>query len=97
MHGKLSPIVHTGQRLFESLKSPLNVMRYHSLCVLKKDLPDELVLDAFSRDDAVMAASCKNRPIYGLQFHPEALLTERGSYMLGNFIKICERYAKNKS
>ena len=95
MHGKISSITHNGHGLFEAIKNPLSVTRYHSLSVVKKDLPSSLSLDAVSNDDeVVMAISHKEKPIYGLQFHPEALLTEQGHGMLCNFIKICERYQK---
>ncbi|MGP1438964.1 MAG: anthranilate synthase component II [Treponema sp.] len=94
MHGKISSITHNEQGLFESIKSPLNVTRYHSLCVAKKDVSLALSLDAFSEDDVVMAISHKEKPIYGLQFHPEALLTEHGHDMLQNFIKICENHQR---
>ena len=92
MHGKISSITHINRGLFESIKNPINVTRYHSLCVAKKDLSDELSLDACSEDDVVMAVSHKEKPIYGLQFHPEALLTESGHDMLDNFLKICACY-----
>ena len=95
MHGKISSITHNEQGLFEAIKNPLSVTRYHSLSVVKKDLPSSLSLDAVSNDDGVvMAISHKEKAIYGLQFHPEALLTEEGHGMLANFIKICERYQK---
>lgn len=95
MHGKISSITHNKQGLFKTLKNPLNVTRYHSLCVFKKDLSLSLSLDATSEDGVVMATSHKEKPIYGLQFHPEALLTESGHDMLMNFIKICEQYQKS--
>lgn len=94
MHGKISNITHNKKGLFKMLKSPLNVTRYHSLCVFKKDLSLLLSLDAISEDEVVMAISHKKKSIYGLQFHPEALLTESGHDMLKNFIIICEQYQK---
>ncbi len=95
MHGKISSIVHNGQGLFESIKNPVNVTRYHSLCVAKNDLTDELSLDAVADDGSVMAVSHKHKEIYGVQFHPEALLTEEGLKMLDNFLNICEHYSVN--
>lgn len=92
MHGKISSITHNGLKLFESIGSPLNVTRYHSLCVAKTDLSLVLSLDAVSEDDVVMAISHREKAIFGLQFHPEALLTEHGADILNNFIKICEHY-----
>ena len=92
MHGKISSITHNGLGLFKSIKNPLTVTRYHSLCVSKEDLTHPLSLDAISIDGVVMAISHKEKPIYGVQFHPEALLTEAGHDMLSNFIKICEKH-----
>lgn len=92
MHGKISKIEHNGKNLFEGIKSPLNVTRYHSLCVTPTHLSKELTCDALSDDKVVMAASHSNMPIYGLQFHPEALLTENGKTMISNFIKICNKW-----
>ena len=92
MHGKISSVTHNGLKLFEAIKNPLNVTRYHSLCIFKKDLSPNLSLDALSSDDVVMATSHKEKNIYGLQFHPEALLSEEGHKILGNFIKICKKY-----
>ena len=95
MHGKISSITHNNQGIFESLKNPLNVTRYHSLCVEQKDLSPLLSLDAVAEDGVVMAVSHKEKHIYGLQFHPEALLTEEGHKMLDNFLKICGDYEAN--
>ena len=92
MHGKISSITHNNQGLFQSLKNPLNVTRYHSLSVAKKDLSPSLSLDAVSEDGVVMAVSHRDAAIYGVQFHPEALLTEEGHKMLDNFLKICGEY-----
>jgi len=96
MHGKISSITHNGCGLFKSIKNPLNVTRYHSLCVLKKDLPSNLSLDATSNDSVVMATSHKEKKIYGVQFHPEALLTEEGHKILANFINICKEHQSSK-
>ena len=92
MHGKISSIRHNKSGLFGAIESPLNVTRYHSLCVAKQDVPCVLSLDAISEDDVVMAISHKEKHIYGLQFHPEALLSEKGHEILANFIKICEQF-----
>ena len=88
MHGKVSAITHTGQRLFEGLNQPLTVTRYHSLLV--DAVPKGFVLDAWF-DDAIhgreiMAMSHQDLPLYGVQFHPESILTEQGLELLANFL-----------
>lgn len=88
MHGKVSAIAHTGQRLFEGLNQPLTVTRYHSLLV--DAVPKGFVLDAWF-DDAIhgreiMAMSHQDLPLYGVQFHPESILTEQGLELLANFL-----------
>ena len=88
MHGKVSIISHTGQRLFEGLNQPLTVTRYHSLLVAA--VPEGFVLDAWF-DDAIygreiMAMSHQHLPLYGVQFHPESILTEQGLELLANFL-----------
>lgn len=87
MHGKTSEITHDGKGLFEGVPSPMRVMRYHSLVGV--DLPDCLKATATSADDKqVMAVQHKNLPIYGVQFHPESIMTENGKKILANFLKI---------
>jgi len=85
MHGKTSKIKHCGTGLFERVKNPLTVMRYHSLAV--ENLPDELEILAKSEDGVVMAFAHRERPIAGLQFHPESIGTEDGLKILGNFLQ----------
>lgn len=89
MHGKTSIIQHTGQRLFNGLNQPLTVARYHSLLV--DSLPEGFVLDAWYDDPIhgkeIMAMSHKELPLYSVQFHPEAILTEQGYDLLSNFLK----------
>lgn len=90
MHGKISVINHSGERLFANLNHPLTVTRYHSLLV--GSLPDDFMLDAWFDDEVhgheIMAMSHKHLPIYGVQFHPESVLTEQGHELLQNFIKL---------
>lgn len=87
MHGRTSPIEHHGRGLFEGLASPLSACRYHSLVVEESSLPDELSIDARSPDGDIMALSSQNRPLFGLQFHPEAILTDGGYRLLSNFLR----------
>lgn len=86
MHGKASFIQHNDEGLFKDLPNPLKVARYHSLIVLN-DSP-ELVYTAFSSEGEVMALQHKKYPIYGVQFHPESILTQSGYELIGCFLKI---------
>ena len=90
MHGKTSKIRHNGAGLFNGLPSPLSVMRYHSLVVSRDGLPGELVVDATSEDDEseIHALHHCEHPVWGVQFHPESILTERGKEILSNFLTL---------
>lgn len=92
MHGKLSEITHSETGIFEEITRPFQVMRYHSLEVLDKELPEEFRVDARSKDQVIMAISHKKYPLFGVQFHPESFLTEFGETMILNFMKICEQF-----
>ncbi|MDV7341653.1 aminodeoxychorismate/anthranilate synthase component II [Terasakiella sp. A23] len=85
MHGKSSLIQHNGSPLFEGLPNPLQVARYHSLSV---DISDDLMIDATSPDGEIMAISHKSLPVWGVQFHPESILTHHGHDILNNFLKL---------
>jgi len=86
MHGKMSEIKHNGNGIFAGVKNPLKVMRYHSL--IGENLPDCLEVLAKSQDDnSIMAVQHKTLPIFGVQFHPESILTEEGKKILQNFLK----------
>lgn len=94
MHGKTSMIIHNRNGLFRQLNSPLKVTRYHSLLVEQANLPDCFEITAWIQDDQgrvaeIMAISHKKWPIHGIQFHPEAILTEQGHQLLANFISMC--------
>jgi len=91
MHGKTSSVVHEGNGLFQGLPSPFTVTRYHSLVVERQSLPDQLVIDAQSEDGEIMALSHRVHPIWGVQFHPEALLTEYGMELLGSAVALARR------
>lgn len=91
MHGKISEIQHSGSALFHHIPSAFSVTRYHSLVIDGKNLPASLEVDAFSEDNAIMAVHHLVYPIYGIQFHPEAVLTDHGHRIIHNFISICER------
>ena len=85
-HGKLSDIHQKGGDLFEGLPETYRVVRYHSLAVRPEDLPEDLVADAFTDDGEIMALHHRTRPVYGVQFHPESILTEHGHALLKNFL-----------
>jgi anthranilate synthase/aminodeoxychorismate synthase-like glutamine amidotransferase len=87
MHGQTSQITHEGTRLFAKLPSPLAVCRYHSLVVGSASLPSQLRPTAWTEDGLVMAFEHTSRPVFGVQFHPEAILTERGYELLANFLE----------
>lgn len=88
VHGKISKIHHNGDDLFKGLDNPLNVMRYHSLVVDRQLLPSTLKITAESIDEEIMGIKHIEYPIYGLQFHPESISTDRGKDMLKNFLNI---------
>ena len=89
MHGKMSLVdVDLNCRLFRGLQSKIQVARYHSLAALRDTLPEELVVTAESEDGEVMALEHKKYPIFGLQFHPESVMTPDGKTMIENFIKV---------
>ena len=89
MHGKRSDVEHDGTGLFAGLPSPLPVMRYHSLIVERATLPAELEILAVATDDATEIHALRHRthPVWGVQFHPESILTEHGHAMLKNFLE----------
>lgn len=88
MHGKVSSIHHDGQGIFCGLPSPFSVARYHSLIVDKASLPACLDISATSTDGQIMAIRHRFYPVEGVQFHPEAILTEHGLQLLENFFSV---------
>ena len=94
MHGKLSAVLHRGSGLFDRVPQEIQVTRYHSLIVDMEDFPKELMVDAVSEDGVIMGMHHKTCPVYGVQFHPEAVLTEYGREILENFVKICDRWGE---
>lgn len=85
-HGKISRITHHGGALFQGLPSEYSVVRYHSLAVQPSTLPADLVADAYTEDGEIMAIHHRSRPVFGVQFHPESILTEHGHALLRNFL-----------
>jgi anthranilate synthase/phosphoribosyltransferase len=86
MHGKASTISHNSQDLFEGVKTPLQAIRYHSLVAKKDSLPEKLEITAQSDDGEIMGLKVKGKDIYGVQFHPESILTEEGKKIIKNFV-----------
>ena len=88
MHGKTSPIFHNGQELFAGLPNPFLATRYHSLIVDRHTLPDCLEVTAWVENGEIMGLRHKELPLWGVQFHPESILTERGMDLFKNFLTI---------
>jgi anthranilate synthase component II len=86
-HGKVSEIRHGGGPLFDGLPERYNVVRYHSLAIRDGDLPEDLLADAWTDDGEIMAVRHVSRPVFGVQFHPESILTEHGHALLANWLK----------
>ncbi|MGI4789813.1 MAG: anthranilate synthase component II [Janthinobacterium lividum] len=87
MHGKISHVSHRGQGVFAGLPSPFEATRYHSLIVEQSSLPEVLEVTAESEDGEIMGLKHREWPLEGVQFHPEAILTEHGKLMLRNFLE----------
>jgi len=87
MHGKVSPVLHRQQSVFRGIPSPFAATRYHSLVVDRDTLPAELEVTAWTEDGTVMGLRHRQHPLAGVQFHPEAILTEHGHTLLSNFLE----------
>jgi anthranilate synthase component II len=85
MHGKTSMVYHDGKGLFAGLPNPFEATRYHSL-IVQEPLPDALEMTAYTQDEELMGLRHKTHPTYGVQFHPESVLTSHGKALLGNFL-----------
>ena len=87
MHGKVSPIYHDGQGIYEGIDSPFDATRYHSLIIDKKDFPrKELTITSKLKDGTIMGVQHKQYPVIGIQFHPESILTNSGKQLIKNFL-----------
>ncbi|AWZ48122.1 aminodeoxychorismate/anthranilate synthase component II [Clostridiaceae bacterium 14S0207] len=96
VHGKVSLINHNNKGIFENIKNPLKVTRYHSLIVDEDTLPSEFIITSKSEDNVIMGIRHKKDFIEGVQFHPEALLTEMGHELLENFIIQSKEFNRKK-
>jgi anthranilate synthase/aminodeoxychorismate synthase-like glutamine amidotransferase len=90
MHGKTSRVCHDGRDLFAGLPNPMQVMRYHSLVVEPSSLPRELTILARAEDDPseIHAVRHREHPVWGVQFHPESIMTPDGKALLRNFLEL---------
>jgi anthranilate synthase component 2 len=88
MHGKTSLVAHTGQGLYAGLKNPFIAGRYHSLAIAREGLPVELLVEATGADGEIMGIKHQAHPTYGIQFHPESVLTPSGKRLLRNFLDL---------
>lgn len=88
MHGKTSPVRHEGDGVFAGLPAPFTATRYHSLAVRPETLPETLVANAWTGDGEIMGLRHRDRPVHGVQFHPESIATEYGHELLANFLAL---------
>lgn len=99
LHGKVSSVDHAGTGLFTNLPTPFSATRYHSLVIEPSSLPDAFHIDAWVEDSTgyreIMAISHQTHPIWGIQFHPESLLTEHGHTMLNNFLLKAQTFTES--
>jgi anthranilate synthase/aminodeoxychorismate synthase-like glutamine amidotransferase len=88
MHGKTSPIHHNGRDLFAGMPNPFQATRYHSLVIQRDSLPACLEITAWSDEEEIMGVRHRELPVFGVQFHPESILTEHGRALVANFMKL---------
>jgi anthranilate synthase/aminodeoxychorismate synthase-like glutamine amidotransferase len=86
MHGKTSEIIHDGKDLFKGMPNPFTATRYHSLLIERRSLPSCLAVTARTKDGEIMGVRHKQLPVWGVQFHPESILTQEGRKILANFL-----------
>ncbi|MBV9325467.1 MAG: aminodeoxychorismate/anthranilate synthase component II [Chloroflexi bacterium] len=91
MHGKASRVLHDGPGVLAGLPSPFSAIRYHSLCAAPEAVPDVLEVTARSESGVIMAVQHREHPVFGVQFHPESILTEYGKDLLRNFLEVQSR------
>jgi anthranilate synthase/aminodeoxychorismate synthase-like glutamine amidotransferase len=88
MHGKTSPILHSRENVFAGLPSPFEATRYHSLLVKRENLPSCLKITAWTEEGEIMGLAHEKHPVFGVQFHPESILTREGKNLLRNFLSL---------
>jgi len=95
MHGKTSRIYHTRSALFAGLPSPFEATRYHSLIVKRETLPKDLTVTAWTAEQEIMGLAHRRYPVYGVQFHPESILTAVGKDILRNFLRLSKAFHRH--
>lgn len=93
MHGKVSSVYHDGRTIYDGLSNPFNATRYHSLIAEERGLSDLLEISAYTSEGEVMGVRLKGRPVEGVQFHPESILTPEGARLLANFLEMARTTA----
>ena len=97
MHGKVSDVHHDGTGLFAGMKKPFTATRYHSLIIERESCPDCLEITATTEDGIIMGVRHETDPVFGVQFHPESILTDGGKILLRNFLDFAEAFtAENR-
>ena len=98
MHGKTSPIHHKNSDIFKGLKNPFPATRYHSLLIENKSFPSkELQITAWTQEKEIMGVAHRSHPTWGVQFHPESILTTEGMKLLKNFLDLAKKFKPKKS
>jgi anthranilate synthase/aminodeoxychorismate synthase-like glutamine amidotransferase len=93
LHGKTSQIIHDGTGLYAGMQPEFTAVRYHSLVADRKTLPDTLIVDSETSDGLVMGVHHREHPLFGVQFHPESILTDGGKILLQNFLDVVAAFA----
>ncbi|MGO9743165.1 MAG: anthranilate synthase component II [Roseiarcus sp.] len=97
MHGKVSRIRHNARGLFRGVNGPFQATRYHSLVIERKTAPPELEITAETDDGLIMAVEHRERPVYGVQFHPESIASEHGRTILNNFLDLARDFSARRA
>ncbi len=92
IHGKMQEILHRGETIFHGINGPFQATRYHSLVVRRDTLPAELKTTAWTSDGLIMGLSHVSRPMHGVQFHPESIMSEHGHLILKNFLDLARAW-----
>ena len=87
MHGKVSNVYHDGKSIYDGLSNPFTATRYHSLIAREENIPESLEVSAYTSDGEIMGVRLKGRPVEGVQFHPESILTPEGKRLFSNFLQ----------
>jgi anthranilate synthase component II len=92
MHGKVSRVTHRARGLFRGVNGPFEATRYHSLVIRRETVPPTLDITAETDDGLIMAIEHRERPVYGVQFHPESIASEHGRVLIGNFLDLARGF-----